>query len=76
VLECLLGLIEAQKQPLDKSRFENFEELILGVFGRGIAKHFMMPYNFKVWAHPPRLMNKEWIGERSRRRRSSACSAT
>ena len=21
---------------------------------RGIAKHFMMPYNFKVWAHPPR----------------------
>jgi len=64
VLECLLGLIEAQKEPLDKSRFENFEELILGVFGRGIAKHFMMPYNFKVWAHPPRLMNKEWIGER------------
>src|SRR5690348_8291945 len=64
VLECLLGLIEAQKQPLDKSRFENFEELILGVFGAGIAKYFMMPYNFKVWAHPPRLMNKEWIGER------------
>jgi UDP-galactopyranose mutase len=24
----------------------------------------MMPYNFKVWAHPPRMMNKEWIGER------------
>jgi protoporphyrinogen oxidase len=64
VLECLLGLIEAQKQPMDKSRFKNFEELIHGVFGAGIAKHFMMPYNFKVWAHPPRLMNKEWIGER------------
>lgn len=64
VLECLLGLIEAQKQPLDKSRFANFEELIHGVFGAGIAKHFMMPYNFKVWAHPPRMMNKEWIGER------------
>ena len=64
VLECLLGLIEAQKQPIDKSRFENFEELIHGVFGAGIAKHFMMPYNFKVWACPPRLMNKEWIGER------------
>src|SRR5437016_2289396 len=24
----------------------------------------MKPYNFKVWAHPPKLMNKEWIGER------------
>jgi protoporphyrinogen oxidase len=64
VLECLLGLIDAQKQPLDKSRFSNFEELIHGVFGAGIAKYFMMPYNFKVWAHPPRMMNKEWIGER------------
>jgi protoporphyrinogen oxidase len=64
VLECLLGLIEAQKQPLDLSRFSNFEELIQGQFGAGIAKHFMMPYNFKVWAHPPKMMNKEWIGER------------
>ncbi|HET7458181.1 MAG TPA: NAD(P)-binding protein, partial [Gemmatimonadaceae bacterium] len=64
VLECLLGIIEAQKQPLDLTRFSNFEELIYGVFGAGIAKHFMMPYNFKVWAHPPRMMNKEWIGER------------
>lgn len=64
VLECLLGLIEAQKQPLDRSRFRNFEELIYGVFGAGIARHFMMPYNFKVWAHPPCMMNKEWIGER------------
>ena len=64
VLECLLGLIEAQKQPLDMGRFRNFEELIYGVFGAGIAKHFMMPYNFKVWAHPPCMMNKEWIGER------------
>lgn len=64
VLECLLGVIEAQKQPLDLSRFNNFEELINGVFGAGIAKHFMMPYNFKVWAHPPCMLNKEWIGER------------
>jgi protoporphyrinogen oxidase len=64
VLECLMGLIEAQKEPLDMARFANFEELIFGVFGKGIAKHFMMPYNFKVWAHPPKMMNKEWIGER------------
>lgn len=64
VLECLLGLIEAQKQEFDLKRFRNFEEFILGVFGQGIAKYFMMPYNFKVWAHPPCMMNKEWIGER------------
>jgi protoporphyrinogen oxidase len=64
VLECLMGLIEAQRAPLDLARFRNFEELIYGVFGTGIARHFMMPYNFKVWAHPPAMMNKEWIGER------------
>jgi protoporphyrinogen oxidase len=64
VLECLLGLVEAQKQAMDLSRFGNFEQLIHGVFGAGIAKYFMMPYNFKVWAHPPCMMNKEWIGER------------
>jgi UDP-galactopyranose mutase len=64
VLECVLGLLEAQKQPLDLTRFANFEELIHGVFGAGIAKHFMLPYNFKVWAHPPRMLNREWIGER------------
>jgi UDP-galactopyranose mutase len=64
VLECLMGLIEAQKQPFDLARFANFEEFIRGVFGAGIAKHFMMPYNFKVWAHPPCMMNKEWVGER------------
>ena len=64
VLECLLGVIEAQKKPLDLSRFQHFEDFIYGVFGDGIAKYFMMPYNFKVWAHPPKMMNKEWVGER------------
>ncbi len=63
-LECLLGLIEAQRTPRQRGCFHDFEELIHGVFGDGIAKHFMMPYNFKVWAHPPCLMNTEWIGER------------
>jgi protoporphyrinogen oxidase len=64
VLECLLGLIEAQKQEFDLARFANFEEFIQGVFGAGIAKYFMMPYNFKVWAHPPKMMNTKWLGER------------
>ncbi len=63
--ECLQGLIHAQlarkKNPLDA---ENFGEFIDLVFGEGIAKHFMRPYNFKVWAYPPEMMNKVWIGER------------
>lgn len=61
--ECLSGLVEAQTRR-DPSAASNFGEFIDAVFGDGIARHFMRPYNFKVWAHPPEMMNKEWIGER------------
>jgi len=61
--ECLSGLITAQT-TLDHRKAKNFEEFIEAVFGQGLCDHFMKPYNFKVWAHPPSMMNKEWIGER------------
>ena len=61
--ECLTGLVEAQTRRDHKSA-KNFQEFMDAVFGDGIVKHFMGPYNFKVWAHPPQMMNKEWIGER------------
>lgn len=61
--ECLTGLIEAQTKR-DHKAAKNFKEFMDAVFGDGIVKHFMKPYNFKVWAHPAELMNKEWIGER------------
>jgi len=55
--ECLTGLVEAQTKR-DYKAAKNFREFIDAVFGDGIAKHFMIPYNFKVWAHPPEMMNK------------------
>jgi protoporphyrinogen oxidase len=61
VFECILGVIEAQRAEQSPS---NFKEWVLAVFGSGIADHFMFPYNFKVWATPPELMNYVWIGER------------
>ena len=61
--ECLSGLVKAQAKG-DHKTAKNFREFIDKVFGDGIAKHFMIPYNFKVWAHPAEMMNKEWIGER------------
>ena len=63
LLECVLGVLKAQR-VLRRPEYANFEELILGVFGEGIAKYFMLPYNFKVWAHPPRELATGWIGER------------
>ncbi|MEO8432250.1 MAG: FAD-dependent oxidoreductase [Acidobacteriota bacterium] len=65
VLKCVLGVIEAQKAAgSEKKTYETFEQMIHGVFGAGIAEYFMMPYNFKVWAHPPRMLGTHWIGER------------
>ena len=61
--ECLTGLVEAQTKR-DYKKARNFQEFVNAVFGDGIAKYFMNPYNFKVWAHPLEMMNKEWIGER------------
>jgi protoporphyrinogen oxidase len=61
--ECLTGLVEAQTRR-DHTAATNFREFMDAVFGDGIVKHFMEPYNFKVWAHPAEMMNKEWIGER------------
>ena len=61
VLDCVLGLIETQRREHSPS---NFEEWVQAVFGEGIARHFMLPYNFKVWATPAELMNYVWIGER------------
>src|SRR5256714_2378259 len=56
--ECLAGLVEAQmKREAQSAR--NFEEFLEGVFGEGICKHFMKPYNLAVGAHPPKMLNKE-----------------
>jgi len=59
--ECILGIIEAQKGSLTRDNFQNW---INSVFGAGIAKYFMMPYNFKVWAHPLEMMSTSWQGDR------------
>jgi protoporphyrinogen oxidase len=62
VFECVLGLVEAQRTGHQQP--ENFQQWVMATFGAGIAKHFMLPYNFKVWATPAELMNYIWIGER------------
>jgi protoporphyrinogen oxidase len=63
MIECLIGLIESQ--TIDRNRaFTNFEEWVLAKFGAGVSKHFMAPYNRKVWATPLNRMGFYWIAER------------
>ncbi len=42
----------------------NFEEFIYKVWGAGIAKHFAVPYNRKLWAVPLCEMETSWLGGR------------
>ena len=48
----------------DPQEAANFEEWIVARFGAGIATHFMLPYNRKLWARDLRRMNCEWVRER------------
>src|SRR5690606_23133121 len=42
----------------------NFEEFIYQVWGAGVAKHFAVPYNRKLWAVPLTEMETSWLGGR------------
>jgi len=42
----------------------NFEEFIYKVWGAGIAKHFAIPYNRKLWTVPLTDMETSWLGGR------------
>ena len=62
LLDCLNGLVDAQNR--DPKSATNFAEWVEAVFGSGIARRFMDPYNCKVWAHPLEMLSKDWIAER------------
>lgn len=59
---CVEGLLQATQSPATTP--VDFEQWIHATFGAGIAELFLLPYNFKVWAYPPGMMNYQWIGDR------------
>ena len=58
--ECLDGLARATGGSANM----DFGNWMRAVFGDGITRHFMEPYNFKVWATPLHEMASGWIAER------------
>jgi protoporphyrinogen oxidase len=61
--KCMAGIVQLY-QCGSNSHPANFREWILAKFGNGIAEEFLLPYNFKVWAHTPESMAYAWVGER------------
>jgi len=60
VAECQ----DALPDPAAAVSADNFEDWIVARFGDGVARHFMLPYNHKLWARDLRRMSREWVGER------------
>lgn len=60
--ECVRGLLDARLHEHPPAT--SFRDWIDATFGAGIAAHFMVPYNRKVWATALDRMSAGWIGER------------
>lgn len=61
IKECLLGVIEARShQSAGAPEPANFEDYCLRHFGPGISRHFMIPYNEKLWGVHPREITAAW----------------
>ena len=60
IKECLLGVIEAQRAGAAGPEPVTFEDYCLRHFGAGISKHFMIPYNEKIWGVHPREITAAW----------------
>lgn len=60
VRDCLLGFVETlirKRKPAHPS----FKQWILDNLGEGIARHFMLPFNQKLWRVPLEEMTADWV---------------
>jgi len=62
--ECASGFLAAYKMtllaPVPSAGPEVFTHWTRRVFGDGISKHFMLPYNAKLWQYPLERLTTEW----------------
>jgi protoporphyrinogen oxidase len=64
--DCLKGYVEAwHRRALNgTSAPDDFASWIRWRFGDGIAKHFMDPYNEKIWKRELGFISSEWVAGR------------
>lgn len=61
ILEADLPLAEPMEPSESADEPRNFEEFIYRVWGAGIARHFAIPYNRKLWSVPLTEMETSWL---------------
>ncbi|MEO8215189.1 MAG: FAD-dependent oxidoreductase [Myxococcales bacterium] len=71
IKDCLMGVVEARLAEAQRAEHAqhgagpsagptNFEEYCLRHFGAGISRHFMIPYNERLWGVSPREITADW----------------
>jgi len=62
IVECMNGYIQAYVQRrLGQECPANFRDWILWRMGEGFARHFMVPYNEKIWSCDLTTMSSGWV---------------
>ncbi len=64
IKECVMGAIDADRSRresgIDGREPPNFADWIRYYFGEGIARHFMVPYNAKLWGVSADEITSRW----------------
>jgi protoporphyrinogen oxidase len=63
VAQCLQGFVQAQVAAAlpDAPAPRTFGEFARMRFGAGIAEHFFIPYNTKLWGTSPDTLTADWV---------------
>lgn len=61
VADCLIGFVNSLMAPGKPEEARDFKEWCLRCFGEGISRHFMIPYNEKLYCRDLSLMSTEWV---------------
>ena len=62
VADCVAGFLETEHRPAARARRSDFLSWSRATFGAGITRHFMKPYNEKLWRVPLSRLTTEWQG--------------
>ncbi|NLO91607.1 MAG: NAD(P)-binding protein [Elusimicrobia bacterium] len=60
ITECVTGAVRARENNSPPKPGACFRDWALSLFGDGICRHFMFPYNEKLWGVPPQELGSDW----------------
>ncbi|HAH05174.1 MAG TPA: protoporphyrinogen oxidase [Elusimicrobia bacterium] len=62
VEDCVALFAKSRYRPARLGKAPSFERWCLAAFGEGISRHFMFPYNAKLWRAELSELTTEWQG--------------